>query len=97
MEIKAALAQARKAEEAQFAKDWQDRLKQLRAEEVCCLCTFLCLARPSTAPEAMLAMHVNRCLMLQCMQSAIEKICHLHTVLCLAKPFTVPEAMLAMH
>ena len=34
MEIKAALAQARKNEEAQFAKDWQDRLKQLKAEEV---------------------------------------------------------------
>ena len=34
MEIKAALGQARKSQEAQFAKDWQDRLKQLKAEEV---------------------------------------------------------------
>lgn len=35
MEIKAALAEARRNQEAQFAKDWQDRLKQLKAEEVC--------------------------------------------------------------
>ena len=34
MEIKAALAEARRNQEAQFAKDWQDRLKQLKAEEV---------------------------------------------------------------
>ena len=34
MEIKAALAGARRNQEAQFAKDWQDRLKQLKAEEV---------------------------------------------------------------
>lgn len=37
MEIKAALAEARKSQEAQFAKDWQDRLKQLKAEEVTAL------------------------------------------------------------
>ncbi|DBA90152.1 hypothetical protein WJX77_003574 [Trebouxia sp. C0004] len=34
MEIKAAMAQARKSQEAQFAKDWLDRLNQLKAEEV---------------------------------------------------------------
>lgn len=34
IEIKAALAQARKSEEVQFAKAWQDRLKELKAEEV---------------------------------------------------------------
>ena len=34
MEIKAALAEARRNQEAQFARDWQDRLKQLKAEEV---------------------------------------------------------------
>lgn len=34
MEIKAALVEARRNQEAQFAKDWQDRLKQLKAEEV---------------------------------------------------------------
>ena len=34
MEIKAALGQACKSQEAQFAKDWQERLKQLKAEEV---------------------------------------------------------------
>ena len=34
MEIKAALAQAQKSQEAQFARDWQERLKQLKAEEV---------------------------------------------------------------
>ena len=33
MEIKAALAEARKGQETQFARDWQDRLKQLKAEE----------------------------------------------------------------
>ena len=40
MEIKAALAEASKSQEAQFARDWQERLKQLKAEEVssptCC-------------------------------------------------------------
>lgn len=34
MDIKAALAEARRNQEAQFAKDWLDRLKQLKAEEV---------------------------------------------------------------
>ena len=34
MEIKAALAEARRNQDAQFAKDWLDRLKQLKAEEV---------------------------------------------------------------
>lgn len=34
MDIKAALVEARRSQEAQFAKDWQDRLKQLKAEEV---------------------------------------------------------------
>ena len=34
MEIKAALAEVRRNQEADFAKDWQERLKQLKAEEV---------------------------------------------------------------
>ena len=42
MEIKAALAHARRNQEAQFAKDWQDRLKQLKAEEVTTQLVFWC-------------------------------------------------------
>lgn len=63
MEIKAALGQARKSQEAQFAKDWQDRLKQLKAEEVCdcmmtpfVLCVFALLL-PIHAVEVHTAQH----------------------------------------
>lgn len=32
--MKAALAEAARSQEAQFSRDWQERLKQLKAEEV---------------------------------------------------------------
>ena len=54
MEIKAALAQARKGQEAQFAKDWQDRLKQLKAEEVHTIthaCTVSVLSSASSSSK----------------------------------------------
>ena len=43
MEIKAALAEARKGQEAQFARDWQERLKQLKAEEASLPCMPTCM------------------------------------------------------
>lgn len=44
MEIKAALTEASRSQEAQFALDWQQRLKQLKAEEVSShtCCSALC-------------------------------------------------------